>query len=210
MSQVNLLPPEILQGLRTRRLTFLVFVAGSAVAVLIVLFYAIQVGRLVGVQDDIEAARANNASIQAEIAELQRYEDLQIKAQEKEALLASAYANEASFSGMLMDISRVIPVDAYLDSLTITIAPPIADTTGAEVATGSFIGSIATSGVAQGFDSLSMWISDMEKVDGWVNPWLSSITQQGENTDLYSFTSTVDLTDAVLTERGKAAAVAGG
>ena len=41
--------------------------------------------------DEIAAQNANNASMQASIAEKQKFADLQAKAQEKQQLLAAAY-----------------------------------------------------------------------------------------------------------------------
>ena len=97
MSQVNLLPPDILQGQRYRRVTGLVILAGAVIAGLIILFYLVQVGRLAAVNDDIASQQVNNASIQSEISGLQRYADLQSAAQQQEQLLSEAYAGEVSY-----------------------------------------------------------------------------------------------------------------
>src|SRR5205823_1470476 len=118
MSQVNLLPPDILQGQRYRRLTLTVLAAGAIVLALIVVFFFIQVGRLGAVNDDIAAKEQTNAELQSQIDSLQKYDDLQTQAQQAQTQLDAAYAGEVSFSGMLMDLSRVIPSDAYLDTFT--------------------------------------------------------------------------------------------
>ena len=65
MSQVNLLPPDILQGQRYRRLTLTVLAAGAIVLTLIVVFFFIQVGRLGAVNDDIAAKEQTNAELKA-------------------------------------------------------------------------------------------------------------------------------------------------
>ncbi len=124
MSQVNLLPPDILQGQRYRRLTLTVLAAGAIVLALIVVFFFIQVGRLGAVNDDIAAKEQTNAELQSQIDSLQKYDDLQTQAQQAQTQLDAAYAGEVSFSGMLMDLSRVIPSDAYLDTFAATITGP--------------------------------------------------------------------------------------
>ena len=119
MSQVNLLPPDILQAQRYRRLTSGVVVAGVVLVAAVFGYYLLQSNELSSVNDEIAAQEATNASIQASIAEKQKYADLQAEAQAQQQLLSAAYAGEVSFSALLMDFSRVIPSDAYVNSLAI-------------------------------------------------------------------------------------------
>ncbi|MEX0651501.1 MAG: hypothetical protein WD186_05680, partial [Actinomycetota bacterium] len=131
MSQVNLLPPDILQAQRYRRLTSLVFLGGIVLLVLVFGYYLLQANKLSGVNDEVAAKNASNASLQADIAEKQKFADLQAKAQEKQQLLAAAYAGEASFSALLMDFSRVTPSDAFDNPLALQVSEPVAPGEGA-------------------------------------------------------------------------------
>lgn len=206
MSQVNLLPPDILQAQRYRRTTSLVVAAGIVAILLVFGFYLLQAGRLGGVNDDIRAQEATNASIQASIAEKQKFADLQAKAQAKQELLNAAYAGEVSFSALLMDFSRVIPSDAYVDTLTLQIADAAAtDPTAVEGGTTGLIGTIAGGGQAVSIDTLSVFLTRLEQVKGWVNPWMSTVSR---STDVngFDYTVSVDLTDEVVTDRGKGGA----
>jgi Tfp pilus assembly protein PilN len=205
VSQVNLLPPEILKGQQTRKLTVLVIAGGLVLWALIFLFYLLQAGSLGGVEDEIAAEQASNAQIQSEIDGLQHFEDLQVRAQAKQAQLAGAYAGEVSFSQMLMDVSRVIPAEAYLQTLAIQVntVGGTTDTSASAPATG-FVGTIQAGGQGLGVDSLSSWLTTLEQVKGWVNPWMGSITRE-EGTQVFTFTSQIDLTPSVLTRRGRQA-----
>ena len=53
MSQVNLLPPEILAAQRQRRLAGVVALAGVGVIGLILVFYVLQLGKVSGIRSDI-------------------------------------------------------------------------------------------------------------------------------------------------------------
>jgi Tfp pilus assembly protein PilN len=206
VSQVNLLPPDILQAQRYRRTTSLVVAAGIVAILLVFGFYLLQAGRLGGVNDDIRAQEATNASIQASIAEKQKFADLQAKAQAKQELLNAAYAGEVSFSALLMDFSRVIPSDAYVDTLTLQIADAAAtDPTAVEGGTTGLIGTIAGGGQAVSIDTLSVFLTRLEQVKGWVNPWMSTVSR---STDVngFDYTVSVDLTDEIVTDRGKGGA----
>ncbi|HEX6400806.1 MAG TPA: hypothetical protein VF108_10125, partial [Actinomycetota bacterium] len=118
MSQVNLLPPDVQAAQRQRRLAGVVALAGVGVIGLILVFYVLQLGNLAAVREDIEDEERSNASLQTEIDQLQEFEDLQARQQAKQQLLNQVFANEVSFSGLLMDVSRVIPSTAALTSLS--------------------------------------------------------------------------------------------
>ena len=203
MSQVNLLPPDILQAQHYRRLTSLVVLGGIVLLVLVFGFYLLQANKLSGVNDSIATQNANNASIQASIASKQQFAELQAKAQAKQQLLSAAYAGEVSFSALLMDFSRVIPSDAFVDSLALQIAEPTVPVEGTvDVTVAGLIGTITGSGTASTVDSLSIFLTRLEQVKGWVNPWIATVSQNTE-LDGYDYSLSVDLTDEVLTDRGR-------
>jgi Tfp pilus assembly protein PilN len=209
MGQVNLLPPDILQGQRYRRLTLTVLAAGALILALIIIFFLIQVGRLGSVNGDIEAEQQTNDQLQSQIDSLQKYDDLQVQAQQAQSELDAAYAGEVSFSGMLMDLSRVIPSDAYLTTFTATIAGP-PGAAGGTTTTTPLIGTMTTGGQAIGFDSLSIWLTRLELVQGWVNPWMPTITADSSVPNAFTFTTSVDLTQDVETPRGRGEVTADG
>ncbi|MGZ4133271.1 MAG: hypothetical protein ACXVWF_09500, partial [Actinomycetota bacterium] len=159
--------------------------------------------RLSSVNNQIEAQQVTNNQIQQEIAALQKYQDLKTEAEAKQALLNAAYSNEVAFSGLLMDLSRVTPTASYLDSLAITIQPPTAagSTTATTTPGTSFVGSMTFGGQAIGFDTISAWLTRLEQVNGWANPWMSTLNKQDTNNAI-TFSGSVDLTQDVRTQRG--------
>lgn len=199
MSQVNLLPPDILAAQRQRRLAGVVALAGVGVIGLIFAFYVLQLSSLGGVRDDIDRAEQNNAGLRRDIEALQEFEALRAQAQAKQDLLNDVFANEISFSGLLMDISRVIPSDAALTSLAAAAQEPAPTTGGSTLLTGR----IDVAGVALDYDAIADWLSRLERVRGWVNPWVTSIADP--DTGPITYSSGVDLTTAVVTERGRQA-----
>jgi Tfp pilus assembly protein PilN len=208
VSQVNLLPPDIVQAQAYRRRTSAVIVAGAIALVVVFGFYLMQNSKLGQVNDEIDAQNATNASIQASIAEKQKFADLQAEAQARQQLLSAAYAGEVSFSALLMDFSRVIPSDAYVDSLALQIADASAPAPAAPATDGvttNLVGTITGSGQAVSIDTLSVFLTRLEQVKGWVNPWMSTVSRN-EEVGGYDYSLSVDLTDDVETERGKGGA----
>lgn len=197
MSQVNLLPPEVLQRQGTRKLATTIMVAGLVVLGLIVAFYLLQVNRLDGVEKDIQAQEVTNSAIAREIDELQPFEDLQVEADQAVELLRSAYQGEMSFSQALMDMSRITPSASYLTNMQMTIAPPTVD------GDMTFIGNLTFQAQAIGIETVALWIPRIEAVEGWVNPWIASVQTTDPTLDVQTFPVTADITGEALTPRGR-------
>jgi Tfp pilus assembly protein PilN len=139
--------------------------------------------------------------VTAQIAELQKFGQLQSELQTKQQLISTVFANEVSWSGILLDVSRVIPPDAYLTGMTGQIAPPT--TTGTTTTPTGLIGSLTFTGNVKGADTLAAWLTKLEQVKGWVNAWANSATESGPFTRIYQFQSGVDLSSDVVTRRGR-------
>jgi Tfp pilus assembly protein PilN len=199
VSNVNLLPPDILAAQRQRRLAGVVALAGVGVIGLILVFYVLQLGKLAGVRDDIEDEERSNASLQTEIDQLQEFDDLRARAQAKQELLNEVFANEVSFSGLLMDVSRVIPPTAALTSLSAAKQDPTPSTGGTTL----LVGRIDVAAIALDYESVASWLTRLERVRGWVNPWVNSIADPDNGPIAY--TSGVDLTETAVTQRGRRA-----
>jgi Tfp pilus assembly protein PilN len=199
MSQVNLLPPDILAAQRQRRLAGVVVLAGIAVIGLILVFYVIQLGKESAIRSDIEQQQETNASLQRDIESLREFEELRARAQAKQELLDTVFANEISFSGLLMDLSRVIPSTAALTTMSAATQEP----TPAVGGTTLLLGRIDVAGLALDYDTIASWLTRLERVRGWVNPWVTSIADTEDGPIDYS--SGVDLTSAAVTPRGRQA-----
>jgi Tfp pilus assembly protein PilN len=203
VSQVNLLPPELKQRQATRRTTSIALVAGAAALALVVLFSFLKSAELSHTQDELRAQQAVNQHVQAQIAELQKYSQLGSQLQAKQQLVSSVFANEVSWSGVLLDLSRVVPADAYLTQFSGQIAPPT--TTGTTTPSTPLIGSLTFTGNVKGADTLAAWLTRLEQVKGWVNAWANSASESAPFSRIYQFNSGVDLSPDVVTRRGQGA-----
>jgi Tfp pilus assembly protein PilN len=209
MSRVNLLPPELRQLQAIRRRTVLIGLGGVAALALLGLFYFFQSSQLSGAQSDLDQARASNAITQQQISELQPYADLQQQLQAKKQLKDTLFQNEISWSGALLDVSRVIPDPSYLTTLTgavTTSTGTVIGSSGTPTSSTTLIGKMTFSGVADQTETIASWLTRLEDVKGWVNPWVNSAQEQGPETGIYLFDTGVDLTVDAATVRGRGGA----
>ncbi|MEX0992079.1 MAG: hypothetical protein WD004_07390 [Actinomycetota bacterium] len=200
MSQVNLLPPEVRQKIKLRRLTIGIGLAGSGVIALLILFWVAQGVTLQRVERETTAQEATNAELTTQVNDLQVYQDLEDQLTSRDTLVASALENEVSWSSVLRDVQLIIPDRIGLSSFTGSINE--AGNAGEEEEVG-IIGEMEFGGQSEGTLRLARWIARQTEVNGWANPWLSSATETEEFSNQYEFSSTVDLLTGATTPRGK-------
>jgi Tfp pilus assembly protein PilN len=205
VSKVNLLPPELRQKQAERRTTTLVAAIGAAVITLILVFYFFQTMQLSSAQDELTQQQETNRELSAQIAELQPYAELQADLAAKQQLVDSLYINEVSLAGVLLDVSRVIPDESYLTNLTGQITAPTGTQVGTPVEGGTttLIGNVTFSGVARETRTIASWLTRLEEIRGWVNPWVNNAQENAEFSRIYTFDGGLDLTVDAATERGR-------
>jgi Tfp pilus assembly protein PilN len=203
VTQVNLLPREIRQRQTTRRRTGIVAALGAVVVGALLVMWFLQGIRLNDFQDQLDAQNATNQGLQTQVNALQHFADEKSALEARKALLQSALANTIRWSGVLNKVAQVEPNTMWLDSMTGTATAPAAAVPGTVPAGGtSLVGTLQFSGSSLDTASIALWLTNLETVPGWVNPWFSSATKGNVNgTPVWTFASTVDL-DTRATHQG--------
>jgi Tfp pilus assembly protein PilN len=204
MTQVNLLPSDVRERQRSRRLVAAALAAVGAVVALLFFVYVLQSARLSNAEQKLRAQQAVNADLQGKIGQLQQFQVLKQTVAAREAVRAGAMAGQVAWSGVLRDISMVIPGQMWLTSMTGTLIDPSSlpstggATPGAPVSL--MAGSVQFQGMASDFPVVARWLTRLQQVKGWVNSWASSAVRSGSNdpsvpnANKVQFTASVDLT----------------
>lgn len=216
MSQVNLLPPEIRERQKVRQRTVLAGIIGAAVVLLVLAFYFLQSFNLSKANEDLEAQEQQNAQLAAQVSELQEFGDLQAELAEKKELVSQVFEGEIAWSGVLVDVSRIMPQEAVLNNLTATQTVGGATVEGEAAPApvvgaappGELVGNMDFDVTASGIGTVPDFLSSLADVQGWANPYTTSLTETAPRSNIYTFQATVDLTKDVLTERGRGEEVA--
>jgi Tfp pilus assembly protein PilN len=232
--KINLLPPELYERQRVRRQTGVVIVLGVLLLAALGAFWFLQVLRENAVKEDIAAQEAENARLQQEINELQEIGQLQAEIDGTRQLLNTLLADRVLWSGVLRDISLVIPGQVWLNGLTGQVGTPpttggttttttaaptttttttttTGTTTGQAAPGPALVGQISFNGYSFTHPDVALWLSRLEDVRGFVNPWLQTSTDTiiGSQT-VEQFTSSVDLSEQALARRGGGGGGGGG
>lgn len=146
MRQINLLPPELAERRRARRLTRMLALGGLGLAVVLALVYTAQLTRLSTERGRLETERTENARLRQQVAQLSQFARLRADLEAKQRLLSTLTVNEVRWSVVLSDISRVIPANAWLTSLTGTVQIATGTAPQPQATGGPGIGTIQFSG----------------------------------------------------------------
>jgi Tfp pilus assembly protein PilN len=199
--RINLLPPEIRQRQRTKRQTAAVVAAGVVILAGIAALFFLQMLRLTGVRNDLEDQQAQNATLQGQINDLRRFDELQREVEASRTMLTSLMSNEILWSGILRDVSLIIPSDVWLSSIQAqTTETTGGATTGPAAGPSSgLVGNISFSGYSLDHRAVALWLARLEDVRGFANPWLSSAQKsQIGTTTVVQHTSSVDLSQKAV------------
>src|SRR2546422_7851495 len=179
MTQVNLLPTEVREGQKSRRALAAVILAVGAVVLLLLFIYTLQTARLANANHKLAAQEALNQSLQTQINSLQQFAQLKAEVSLRQTLTQQALSNQVRWSGVLRDISMVIPNQMWLTSMKAQVSDSLQSgasaTAGTPPVTGpqTLVGTIQFQGMASDNPTVALWLSRLVRVTGWENSWLS-------------------------------------
>jgi Tfp pilus assembly protein PilN len=205
LPRVNLLPPEIAESRRFRRIQLGLGGAVLGAVGVVALLYVGATSSVSSAQSNLDTANARHTSLQSETA---KYNDVTViygRAAAAQAMLTQAMGEEVRYSQFLNDLSLTVPEKVWLRNVTFTQTPPAAATAppvAVAAATTAGIGTVTFSGVGFSHDDVAVWLESLATQKGYANPYFSSSTEVLLGTrKTVNFTSTATLTSAAYSGR---------
>jgi Tfp pilus assembly protein PilN len=201
LPRVNLLPPEIAEKAAFRKVQIGLGCAVAATVGLVGLMFVSASGSVSSAQESLDAASAQNSSLQAQTAKYRDVTAIYSAAAAAQAQLTTAMGDEVRFSQLLNDISLSVPSSVWLKNVTYTMGAPAATTPGVS-ATSTSIGTFTVAGVGFSHDDLAVWLESVAGLKTYTNPYFSNSTESLLGTrKVVNFASTAELTPAALSGR---------
>ena len=205
LPRVNLLPPEIAERRRFRRIQYGLGAGVAATVGVVALAFLAASSSVDSANEELNAASTENARLTAETAKYADVTAVYAQAAAAEAMLTEAMGSEVRYSGLLASLSLSVPENVWLKSLAFSQAevPP------AVGATEPGIGTVTVSGVGFSHEDVAVWLESLAGQTDYTNPYFSSSTESliGTRT-VVDFSSTATLTPKALS--GEYAKPAGG
>lgn len=195
LPRVNLMPREIGERRRFRRIQYGLGAGVAATAGLVGLLFVVAAGSVGSAQEQLDATSAETARLQAETAKYADVTKVYAQAAAAQAMLTDAMGEEVKYSRFLSDLSLSVPDNVWLTNLSFQQAavPPAVGSTEPG------IGTITVSGVGFSHEDVATWLESLAGQEGYANPYFTSSTEAliGPRT-VVNFDSTATLTPAAL------------
>ena len=197
LPRVNLLPPEIAERARLRRLKAGLGAGVVLTAGVVGLLALSASSDVADATARVDAVTARGAALQAQTREYADVNVVHAQAEQAQATLATAMGDEVRFSQFLDDLSTSVPEHVWLNTITFTQGTAADGTGGA-----AGIGTVTFTGTGFRHDDVAAWLESLAAQRGFADPYVtdSTLGRTGERTTV-SFTSSVTLTADALSQR---------
>ena len=118
--RINLLPRQLVEQRLVRRQRTAIGAAFLVLLALLSVWYVVESRQLTRAQNQADQERAAATGLRARRAQLQPLAELEGQIAAAEQLRASVYQREIRFSGVLRDISAIVPDYVWLTSMAVT------------------------------------------------------------------------------------------
>lgn len=210
LPRVNLLPPEIGERVRFRRIQYGLGLGVLGALGVVVLLVAVASGNVDSANQDLDASNTTAADLKQQTDSYAGVNAVYAKAATAKAQLTQAMGQEVRYSQLLNDMSLSVPENVWVTNITFAQTDGTAPAAAATAVAGDpGIGTVAFNGTAFSHDDVAVWLDALAKQKGYANPYFSSSTEKLIGTKkAVEFDSTVTLTPAALS--GRFTAPAGG
>ena len=209
MRRIDLLPARYAEKRKERRRVALALVAGGLVFLLLVGYWFLLGTKISSEKDTLADVQAQNQALQAQIAELQQFADLDAEVQLKRGALQTVMSGDIDWPALLTELAMVVPADVWLSNFTASAGTTEGSTqVGTEanpvrISSEPAVGRIQFSGSALSMPGVSKWLIRLGTVKKFAAIWLNSATvaASGEGSEVVNFESTLELNSKSFSDR---------
>jgi Tfp pilus assembly protein PilN len=205
---VNLLPPEIAEQRRLRKLQYGLGLGVVAAAGVVGALFLAASNDASAAQDELANTQAQGVRLQAETAKYSNVPAVIAKVDAAKLQRSQAMAQEIRWSFYLNDLSLQVPSRVWLTKITATENADAAATAAAAATTypETGIGQVTFDGQAYDHNNVASWLQMLARQKGYSQAYFTKSEEDQELTGpdgkpAVNFTSQVTLTDDALSRR---------
>lgn len=214
--RVNLLPQEIADAANFRKLQYKLGLAVAASLGVVGALFIVATGQVTSAQGDLDAATANTAALQQQVAELAEIPRVFGQVSAAEAQLTTAMGDEVRWSFYLTDLSLTIPDDVGMTTMSIqqvrtpvepppgTVVGPGAESGAQSVLGNPGIATVTFEGQAASQDDVAAFLDSLAKQKTYLDPYFTNATVTDDadsGQEVVTFSATTTVTDEAKSGR---------
>jgi Tfp pilus assembly protein PilN len=177
LPRVNLMPPEIAEAERFRRLQLAMGGAVLIAAVAVGGLYMHAKSGISGAQSQVNTAKAQNATLNTKLNSLASVKATFTAVQTKQQLLQQAMGQQIDWSYMLNDLTFRLPSNIWLTAMQASESGVGTATALLPGESATSIGVVSFSGSGMKHDDVAAWLDALAKEKGFNQPTFASSTE---------------------------------
>jgi Tfp pilus assembly protein PilN len=211
MQRIDLLPPSYAARRQDRRNRGYVIVAGLLLFVLLLGWYFLLRTQVSSARNELASVQQENASLQAQIEELQRFALLDAEVKAKRTALQTVFAGDIDWSAIMTEIAMVVPGEVWLDSIiasagaTEGAAPVASESNQIRLSKQLPVGRISFTGNSVScMPGVAKWLIRLATVDEFEAAWIGSAAEADTRPGCeppVAYDSTLELNRKALSHR---------
>jgi Tfp pilus assembly protein PilN len=201
LPRVNLLPPEIAEGVRFRNAQAAMGLALFATLAVVGGLTYLASTDVSSAQEQLTTAQTEQTKLQAEAAQYANAPKVYAQVAVAQAQMATAMGQEIRYSYVLKDLSLYIPAGVWLEELK--ISQPVDTPNTIKGAWGNpGVASVSFTGKTLKLTDVAAWLDALAKQPDYTDPYFTDAAQiDDQGTTVYKVNSNVTITDKALTNR---------
>lgn len=211
MRRIDLLPVAYVQRKRDRRNISLIVLVGLLVLVALLAWYLLLGSQISTARDELSDVQARNAALETQIAELQRFAQLDAEVKAKRTALTTVFAGDIDWPSIMTEIAMVVPGDVWLDSFSSSAgqtegaAPVASESNPIRLSQKAAVGRISFAAKsASCMPGVARWLVRLAAVDEFDAAWIGSAVEQDTRPGCeppVNFDGTLELNAKALSHR---------
>ena len=208
MRRIELLPQTYVERQRQRRTFGSVLVAGVLIFVALVAFWFYLGMQISGERDALAEVQTQNSRLESQIAELERFAQLEQEVKDKQVALETVMAGDVDWPAVMTELAMVVPGEVWLTefrgSAGMTEGATQVGTETAPVLINEEVpfGRVSFSGSSLTMPGVAKWLVGLGKVKDFEATWLEDATEEElEEQLVIGFTNTIEFNERVASER---------
>jgi len=209
LPRVNLLPPEIGERRRLKKVQTGLGAGVAAAVVVVGALTLLAMAQVNSAQEDLDAKKARGAQLQSQQAQYAEVPLVFAQVEAASAQLGQAMRKEVRWSYFLNDLSLNVPGKVWLTSMTVTqdVDGAVAATANPTVPGGGTyltpgLGTVTFQGKGYAHNDVAAWLNALTRQNGLTQPYFTSSAQEEiGNESAVAFTSQATITEDALSGR---------
>ena len=208
MRRIELLPQTYVERQQQRRTFGSVLIVGVLLFLALVGFWFYLGMQISGERDTLAEVQTRNSGLESQIAELERFAQLEQEVQDKQVALETVMAGDVDWPAVMAELAMVVPGEVWLSEfrgsagMTEGATQVATETAPVRINEEVPFGRVSFTGKSLTMPGVAKWLVGLGKVKDFEAAWLEDATEEEfEEQLVIGFTNTIEFNERVASER---------